>query len=316
MAGGETKQEYFARLIKLLDDYPKILIVGADNVGSHQMQKIRIALRGKGVVLMGKNTMIRKAIRGHTVNNAALEQLLPFVRGNIGFVFAKGDLSDVKKLLLDNKVAAPAKAGSIAPCDVVVPAGNTGMEPTQTSFLQALNIPSKINKGQIEIISDVLLIKEGAKVGQSESTLLQKLNIKPFQYGLVIKNVYDNGSLYDAKFLDLSDQDIITKFKNGVQNVACLSLATGIPTVASLPHSIIRGYRNALSIALATQYTFPQAEKFKQMLANPGAFAAAAPAAAPAKKEAAPKKEEKKEEPKEEEGGDEEIGGLFGFGDE
>jgi len=311
MPGGERKQEYFNKLIKLLDDYPKILIVGADNVGSNQMQKIRQALRGKGVVLMGKNTMIRKAIRGHAQNNPALDQLLPHVRGNIGFVFAKSELSEVKKILLDNKVAAPAKAGAISPCDVVVPAGNTGMEPTQTSFLQALNIASKINKGQIEIVNDVLLIKEGQKVGQSESTLLQKLSIRPFKYGLVIKTVYDSGSIYDAKFLDLSDQDIINKFKSGVQNVACLSLATGLPTVASLPHSLIRGYRNALAIALATSYSFPQADKFKQMLANP---VKAAPAAAPAKKEAAaPKKEEKKkEEPKEEEV-EEDMGGLFGF---
>jgi len=312
MPGGERKQEYFGKLIKLLDEYSKILIVGADNVGSHQMQKIRQALRGKGSVLMGKNTMIRKAIRGHAQNNPALEQLLPHIRGNIGFVFAKSELSEVKKILLENKVDAPAKAGGLAPCNVVVPAGNTGMEPTQTSFLQALNIPSKINKGQIEIVNDVLLIKEGTKVGQSEAALLQKLNIRPFKYGLTIKSVYDNGSMYDIKFLDLSDHDIISKFRSGVRNVACLSLATGVPTVASLPHSLIRGYRNTLAIALATAYSFPQADKFKQLLASGGAPAAAAAAPSGGKKEEK-KPEAKKEEPKEEE---EEVdfgaGSLFG----
>jgi large subunit ribosomal protein LP0 len=136
-AGGEKKQEYFTKFIKLLDDYPKILLVGADNVGSNQMQKIRQALRGKGVVLMGKNTMIRKALRGHIENNPSLEHLLPHIKGNVGFIFVKSDLSQVKQVLQDNKVAAAAKAGSVAPCDVIVPAGNTGMEPTQTSFLQA-----------------------------------------------------------------------------------------------------------------------------------------------------------------------------------
>jgi len=168
------KQGYFARLIKLLDENPKIFIVGADNVGSSQLQKVRLALRGKGIVLMGKNTMIRKAIRGHSENNKALEALLPHVKGNVGFVFVKEDLAYVRKIINDNKIAAPAKAGTIAPCDVIVPAGNTGMEPTQTSFLQALNIPSKITRGQVEIINDVHLIKEGAKVGTSEATLLAK----------------------------------------------------------------------------------------------------------------------------------------------
>jgi len=265
------KQSFFTKLVKLLDEYPKVLIVNADNVGSSQMQKIRHALRGKGVLLMGKNTMIRKAIRGHIENNKNLETLLPHVKGNIGFIFVKDDLSVVKKAVSENKVAAPAKIGIIAPADVIVPAGNTGMEPTQTSFLQALNIQSKITRGQVEIISDVHLIKKGNKVGASESNLLAKLDIKPFQYGLVIKTVYDNGSVYDAAVLDLTDEDVLAKFHSGVRNVACVSLALGFPTLASVPHSVVRGYKNVISIGLGTEYAFPQAIKMKELLANPGA---------------------------------------------
>ena len=74
------KSNYFLKIIQLLDDYPKCFIVGADNVGSKQMQQIRMSLRGKAVVLMGKNTMMHKAIRGHLENNPALEKLLPHIR--------------------------------------------------------------------------------------------------------------------------------------------------------------------------------------------------------------------------------------------
>jgi len=321
MSGAESKaarkQQFFSKLIKLMDEYPKIFIVGADNVGSAQMQRIRVGIRGKGVLLMGKNTMIRKAIRGHIENNKSLEALLPHVRGNIGFVFCKDDLQSVKKVISELKVAAPAKVGVIAPSDVIVPAGPTGMEPTQTSFLQALNIPSKITRGQVEIINDVHLIKKGQKVGSSESTLLAKLDIKPFQYGLIIRTVYDAGSIYDSSVLDLTDEEIINKFTRGVRNIAAISLAIGFPTVASVPHSIIRGYKNVLAIALGTEYSFPKADKVKQVLANPSAFAAApAPAtSAPAsggggaKKDTKPVKEEKKPEPEEE---DADMGlGLF-----
>jgi large subunit ribosomal protein LP0 len=228
---------------------------------------------------MGKNTMMRKAIRDHLEKNPSLEALLPQIRGNIGFVFTNGDLSHIRTKLLNNRVAAPAKAGIVAPNDVVVPKGNTGMEPTQTAFLQALNIPSKINKGQIEITADVPLIKAGQKVGNSESTLLAKLNIKPFSYGLSIKAVYDNGSVYDAAVLDLTDEDLLGKFRAAVSNVASISLQIGYPTIASLPHSIINGYKNVLAIALGTEYSFEEADLVKKILENPGAFAAAAPAA-------------------------------------
>jgi len=254
--------------------------------------------------------MIRKAIRGHIENNKNLENLLPHVRGNIGFVFAKDDLPEVKKRLTDLKVAAPAKSGNIAPIDVIVSAGPTGMEPTQTSFLQALNIQSKITRGQVEIIADVHLIKAGQKVGASEANLLAKLDIKPFSYGLIIKTVYDDGSVYDASVLDKTDNDIITEFQKGVKNVAALSLAIHYPTIASVPHSVISGYKRVLSIGLVTAYTFPKSEEVKKALENPGANA---PKVAP-KTDSKPdtKAPTKKPEPEPEPEEDADMGlGLF-----
>jgi large subunit ribosomal protein LP0 len=281
-SGKQRKQIYFNKLIKFLDEYPCVLVVGADNVGSNHMQQIRKALRSKGAhLLMGKNTMCRKAIRGHAANNVALEGLLPLIKGNVGFVFSKGDLSDIKKIIENNRVEAPAKQGAIAPCKVIVPALNTGLEPTQTSFFQALNIQTKITRGQIEITQDVNLIAEGQKVGASEANLLAKLNIKPFSYGLTLNMVYDNGSIYSHKVLDLTDDDLLRKFSNGVRNVASLSLQVGVPTVASLPHSVARAYKNLLAVSLATDYTFDKAKQFKDFLANPSAFAAAAAPALP-----------------------------------
>eukprot|EP00493_Phyllostaurus_siculus_P020205 UN20530 len=153
------KSNYFMKLIELIEEYPKCFLVGVDNVGSKQMQKIRIALRGEAVVLMGKNTMMRKAIRGHLNQNPALEKLLPHLKGNVGFVFTKLDLTDVRNKILANKVAAPAKAGAIVPVEVIVPAQNTGLGPEKTSFFQALSIPTKIAKGTIEILNNVKLIK-------------------------------------------------------------------------------------------------------------------------------------------------------------
>jgi len=297
------KANYFTKLVALLDEYPKCFIVGADNVGSKQMQEIRIALRGQAVVLMGKNTMMRKAIRGHLENNPDLERLLPHIKQNVGFVFTKEELTHVRDLLLANKVKAPAKAGAIAPLDVVVPAQNTGMGPEKTSFFQALSIPTKITKGTIEIIKDVPLIKTGDKVGMSESTLLNMLKISPFTYGLIIQKVYDSGSVFDPEILDITDEDLLSKFKAGIANVAALSLAIKYPTVASVPHSVVNGMKNLLAIAAATEITFKEAETVKAFLADPSAFAAAAPAAAAdaapaaaAEAEAAPAESEEEED--------------------
>jgi len=303
------KANYFVKLTTLLDEYPKCFIVGADNVGSKQMQEIRIALRGKAIVLMGKNTMMRKAIRGHLEKNPDLERLLPFIKMNVGFVFTKEDLIEVRDMLLANKVRAPAKAGALAPLDVVVPAQNTGMGPEKTSFFQALQIPTKITKGTIEITGDVHLITAGDKVGMSEATLLNMLKISPFTYGLVVQKVYDSGSVFDPEILDITDDDLKAKFMSGVAQVAALSLAISYPTIASVPHSVVNGMKNLLAVAAVTDITFKEAEMLKEFLADPSKFAAAAPvaaAAAPAEAAAA-----KAPEPESEEEDDDMGFGLF-----
>uniref|UniRef100_A0A8C8U950 Large ribosomal subunit protein uL10 n=1 Tax=Peromyscus maniculatus bairdii TaxID=230844 RepID=A0A8C8U950_PERMB len=253
------KFNYFLKIIQLLDDYPKCFIVGADNVGSKQMQQIRMSLRGKAVVLMGKNTMMRKAIRGHLENNPE-------------------DLTEIRDMLLANKVPAAARAGAITPCEVTVPAQNTGLGPEKTSFFQALGITTKISRGTIEILSDV----------------------------------FDNGSIYNPEVLDITEQTALPLPGGRPKCCQCLS-ADWCPTVASVPHSIINGYKQVLALSVETEYTFPLAEKVKAFLADPAAFTAAAPVAAattaaPAAT-AAPAKAETKEESEESE---EDMGfGLF-----
>merc|ERR1711963_1282134 len=281
--------------------------MGADNVGSKQMQEISIALRGKAVVLMGKNTMMRKAIRGYLEKNPDLEKLLPHIKMNVGFVFTKEELTEIRDLLLANKEEAPAKAGAIAPIDVTIPAQNTGMGPEKTSFFQALSIPTKITKGTIEIINDVELIKAGDKVGMSEATLLNMLKISPFTYGLVVQKVYDSGSVFDPEILDITDDDLKAKFMAGVANVAAVSLAISYPTIASVPHSVVNGMKNLLAVAAVTDISFKEAETLKEFLADPSKFAAAA-AAAPAAGGAAPAAAAAKEPEPESEEEDDDMG--------
>jgi large subunit ribosomal protein LP0 len=307
------KSNYFVKVVQLLDEYPKCFIVGADNVGSKQMQQIRISLRGMGIVLMGKNTMMRKAIRGHLENNAALEKLLPHIKGNVGFVFTKGDLAEVRDKLTESKVRAPARAGAITQNAVIIPAQNTGLGPEKTSFFQALSIPTKISKGTIEIINDVPILKPGEKVGASEATLLNMLNISPFSYGLLIEQVYDSGSIFSPDILDIKPEDLRAKFQVGVANLAAVCLSIGYPTIASAPHSIANGFKNLLAIAAETEISFKEAETIKEFIKDPSKFVAAVAAVAPAASAAAPaaKAEEKKEESAEE-GSDDDMGfGLF-----
>uniref|UniRef100_A0A2I3LUU7 Large ribosomal subunit protein uL10 n=1 Tax=Papio anubis TaxID=9555 RepID=A0A2I3LUU7_PAPAN len=175
------KPNPFLKIIQLLDDYLKCFVIGADNVSSKQMQQIRMSLRGKAVVLMGKNATMCKAVRGHLENSPALEKLLPRFRGSVGFVFTEEDLTEITDMLLASKVPAATHAGAITPCEVTVPAQNTGLGPEKTSFFQALGITTKISRGTIEILTAAPDLSPAAELlyspGRAPQTLLELLFI-------------------------------------------------------------------------------------------------------------------------------------------
>lgn len=192
-----------------------------------------------------------------------------------------------------------------------VPAGNTGMEPGKTSFFQALGVPTKIARGTIEITTDLKLVEAGGKVGPSEATLLNMLNISPFTYGMGITQVYDQGNTFPASVLDIGEEQLLKAFSSAVTTIAAISLALNFPTLPSVIHSLVNGYKKVLAVAIETDYSWPEIEQLKDRIANPEAYAAAAPAAtetAAAAETKAEEKEEEKEEESDEEGG---FGGLL-----
>lgn len=300
------KAPYFAKLVELLETCPKCLIVSVDFVGSKQMQEIRIALRGKATILMGKNTMIRTCLRNHAQVNPSLglDELVAAVGGNTGFVFCHGDMDEIRQICEENTVAKAAKAGVLAPSDVELPIGPTGLDPSSTNFFQILNIPTKIVKGTIELTSNVKVCKNGDKVSASQAVLLQKMGIKPFSFGMKVTKVFDNGSVFDSAVLDITDEVVVGKFCGAMQTMAALSREVGIPTEASLPHMVGGAVKNMAALCAEIDFTFPEIQKLKDFLADPSAFASAAvdsgpaagAAAAPAAAAAAPVEEEEEED--------------------
>jgi len=308
------KVEYMKKFVELLEAYPRAVLVTVDNIGSHHMQKIRLSLRGRAVVLMGKNTLMRKAIKDSVASGKHPEwaSIIPVVKGNIGFVFTKENLSDLQSKLLESRVPAQAKAGIVAPQDVLIPKQVTTLEPTKTTFFAALDIATKITRGCVEILQDVQLCKEGEKVGSSEAALMQMLDMRPFTYGLKLTNVFDDGFVYSAKLLNTTPADLFKGFALGVANVAALSLGLHYPSLPAFPHAVMNAYKNLVAVCLGTDYLFEQAKALKERVDNPDAYAVAAPVVVadtstttvttPAP---APVEEEEEEE--------EEMGDLFGF---
>lgn len=278
-------------------------------------------------MICGKNTMMKAAITAMNtppeegdedyeerkdtfVVRPHLEKIINQLKGNTSIIFHNGDLLDVQKILESQVREAPARIGAIAPKDVIIKAGGTGLDPRQTGFFGNLGIATKIVKAQIEILNDFHIIHEGDKITPGQSALLDKLKIRPFYYKMSIKKVMQDGMMYDPACLNISTEDVLAKFTKGCGNITALSLGSGYVTPAAAPHLVMHAFKNLAAVAFATDFSFPQAEALKSAAA---AGAAATTTAAVAEDKPAAKEAEKEASEEEDDAAD---GAFNMFGDD
>ena len=210
-----------------------------------------------------------------------LEKLSDLCHKKIGLIFTDEPVYELKPMIEGNRLESAAKVGVLAPSDVVIPPGPTGLDPSQIAFFHALKVSTKIQKGQIEITKEFKVCQAGRAVSNSEATLLQKLGVKPFSYGMEIISVYDDGSILTPEVIAISPDDLIKKFQAGAANITALSMELGIPTEASIPYLIANAFKNLAAISLETKYKLPELdsltaaahqEKPKAAAKEPGFF--------------------------------------------
>jgi large subunit ribosomal protein LP0 len=277
----------------------------------------------KGVMVVGKNTVIKKAIslrqkapvegdedfewrKSHYTEVNNIDKIIALMKGKVALIFSDTPVFELKPLIESNKKPAAAKVGMTAPIDVSIPPGPTGLDPSQISFFHALNMSTKIQKGQIEISKEFKVCTKGKKVGNSEAVLLQKLNIKPFAYGMEICHVFDDGTVLAPEIFNMDPSSIAAKFRSVATNMAALSLAIGQPNALSVPHMIVNSFKNVASIALESGLTFKQ---LAGLQSGGGSSTGGASKGGDAKKE--DKKEAAKVEVKEPEEPAVDMGGMF-----
>ncbi|KII70143.1 60S acidic ribosomal protein P0 [Thelohanellus kitauei] len=263
----QKKEVIIERVKALSESYTSMILFIVDNVCSNQLKKIRTLVKDKGELVMGKNTLFRKGLMASS-QRTKFERILYQVTGNVGILFTNRDIKEMKEMVESVTEMAPVKANMIAQCDVVVAKGPTSLPPDKTSFFQALNISTMIVKANIQIMSDINLLKKGQKVGASEAALMKMLDMRPFSYMMQTKYVCDDGMAYPPEVLDLQQSDILDIFKNVVSDVACISLAASYPIKASIPHIIQNAMQELVAICVEADISNEYVDKLVQSAAR------------------------------------------------
>ena len=311
----DNKVHVYNKTQEFFKKYKNIVIADVKDISTDKIQKIRheIISLGETETLCGKTTVIQKAI--HDMKEAAkgdLPKHLPekaledFVEAMPGIhllvIFTNKDIAEISNITAKYIIEKQAKPGQISPVEIIIPAGPTGMDSSQIDYFQALKIPTKVMRNQLEITTATKILTVGQKITLSEINLMKKFNIKPYKHQMKIKKLLLNGKLYGEEILKVTNDYMKTKLEQGIKNVLGFSLAAHIPTQASAPHMISNAFRNICALSLGTNVLIDATKNMKDV-----------PKEAP-KKEEKPKKEEapkKEEKPPVEDEEDIDLGGLF-----
>jgi large subunit ribosomal protein L10 len=266
------KQAVVERTAQLAKAYPVIAVTGLSKVRATQLMAVRKALRGNAEIFVVKNKLAVMALKQAGIKNA--DQLLAHLKGQNALIFSKFDPFKLYLLLDKNKVNLPARAGDVAPEDIMVPAGNTNLPagPILSEFREA-GIQTKIEGGSIWVNKDSVAVKKGTVITPKLASLLAKLAIKPIRAGLSIALGYENGLIYSGDIVAIDLEKYRASLLNAYASSRALAITIGYVTKETAPEVLAKAYREA--IALATEAGIVTPETAPRILAKAEAEAAA-----------------------------------------
>ena len=245
----DWKKEKVAELEDLTNSHEIIGIVNLADIPAKQLQTMRKSLGDNAILKMSRKNFIKIALENS--DKEEVEGLADYLEGQPDMVFTKMNPFKLFKILEDSKTEAPAKAGSIAPADIVVPAGDTSFPPGPIlGELQQVGIPAKIDKGSIVVTDDAKIVDEGEEIPKAVADILTKLEIHPMEVGIDLLAVCEGDTIYTADVLAIDEEETIQTLANAYQSAINLSVYAGILNSESAPLLIQKAARDALNLAI------------------------------------------------------------------
>ncbi|HYB67270.1 MAG TPA: 50S ribosomal protein L10 [Candidatus Acidoferrales bacterium] len=245
------KKEIFNDLIELLNKYSVIAVADLQKVRSSQIQEIRKKLRGKAELVVAKNTILRKAAEKAAGQKEKVNQFADSLTGSKVLIFTQMNPFELIIFLNKNKVRVPAKGGDVATSDIMIPGGNTGLQPGPViSEFNEAKVQTRIEGGSIFVAKDTVVVTKGDVIPVKTASLLSKLGMKPMEAGLSLSYAYDNGLLLGPTDLAFD----LDKMRADITSAARLAFGVAVEANIMLPETapmiISKAYRQAVAVSV------------------------------------------------------------------
>ena len=270
----EWKKKLVEEIKGYLRRYRYLLVADLYKVRAAQIQELRRMLRGRALVKVLKNTLMRKAIEALDGEKPGLKDLEPYLHGQNIFIFTDENPFELARLLEKFKVKVLPSPGDVATSDIVVPAGNTGLPPGPIiSTLNALGIPTRIEAGSIWVTKDTVVARKGDVISYELAYILSKLDIKALELGINLKAAYMDGRVLPGEEMSLDIEGVKQTITEAQTEAFNLALNASYPTRETTALLVQMAHTRALTVAL--EAAFPAPEVLNLLLARAEAQATA-----------------------------------------
>jgi large subunit ribosomal protein L10 len=245
----EWKKDEVASLKKLIESHEVVGMANLSDIPAPQLQKMRRTLKGSATLKMSRKTLMSLALDDSAKGN--IEALGEYMEGQPALIFTNMNPFKLYKILEGSKTAAPAKAGSIAPEDIIVPKGDTAFKPGPIlGELQKIGIPAKIEKGKIVITSDKTIVTAGDAIPRDVASILTRLEIFPLEVGIDLRAAYEDETIYTSDLLTIDEEKTLGDVQKAFTQALNLSVNAVIFTKESTPLLIQKAASQSLNLAL------------------------------------------------------------------
>ncbi len=244
----QWKKEEVDDLVATIESYDSVGIVDIAGIPSRQLQDMRRGLHGTAEVRVSRNTLLKRAL---DEVDAGLEDLGEYISGQVGIIGTDDNPFGLYKQLESSKTSAPINAGEVAPNDVVVPEGDTGMDPGQfVGELQAVGAEARIQEGSIQVLEDSTVLSAGEAVDDQLANVLSELGIEPKEVGLDLRAVFADGVLFEPEELELDVEEYQADIEAATSRAQNLSVNAVYPTAQTAGALLSKGAGEAKSLGL------------------------------------------------------------------
>lgn len=259
MSGGrksypKKKRLMYQEMMKFPKEYNALAISNLNKVRASQLMQLRKKFRAEMKFRVVKNKVVQRAFE-KIDNIPRLSEFSDKLEGQCLLLFTNTNPFRLNLIFDKSKIFLPAKGGDIAPTEIIVPAGNTGITPGPVlSEFKEANVPTKIDQGSIWVVKDTRVSKPGDQISQKLASLLSKLDVKPIEAGISVSCALADGLLFTEEDLKIDLNAYVKEMAKGASEGLNLAILCGYLTPETVRPLILQAGQEALNLSISAEY--------------------------------------------------------------